>query len=1016
MTKNKGFNRALLRASTALCALMFAGVAQAQDASTTASAEPETGQATSNAPDAGAEAPAVPVTNTNEGAETEEIVVTGSLFRRTTSETASPVTVLSSESLARRGITNVADAVRSISADSSGSIPTAFTGGFGQGSAAVSLRGLTVNSTLTVLDGLRTVTYPLADDGQRAFVDLNTIPRVAIDRIEVLKDGASSTYGADAIGGVVNILMRKRFTGVSATAEAGVTDRGDGGMYRGSFLGGIGDFEEQGWNVYVGAEYERNGEILTADRGFPYDTNDLNSIGGVNLNQNFLVSGGIGTAAVVRPGVQNVAGNPFSGTSVPGGQVRLLNPAQCAAVGTIYDDGHDNTSCEENLTARYGTIQPQQTRWGVTGRASARIGDDAEAYLTASYYQSDVFSGSAPSSIRSATPGPQYQNVVLPVFVCSSGTNCDTAADRSLNPNNPFAANGQAARIYYRFGDIEGSRSTESRVLRGAAGISGSFGEGWTYQVDLTGVSSKLDVINEGLINIAGLRRAINTGSYNFVNPELNSAAVRASLSPSVVTRAKSELYLAQAIVTKELAQLPGGPLQLGVGGQIRREILDQPNQNANAETLALNTYNASGKRTVSAGFFEISAPVLDSLELQASGRYDHYSTGFSRFSPKVGVKFTPIPQLALRGTYSQGFRAPSFAESSGEVIGYTTHQPPCSFRLQHGATGNATSCSGGSPYVSSYAIGYNSTANEDLEPEKSRNFTVGAAAAALAKLHGRLFRHQEDGRDHRRPALRRGARRLLCRARTAGRIHHSVRQSGSALPERAAAARHRQRSIRECVAAAHQRPRLQCARAAEAVRERALLEPDRGDHDPRLQIQAGPGFGDGEPRRHARPLHHLIGRGHAALAGQLVQQPGSRTRHADRHGQLCQRLQVGRRGSERGGREHMCRRALHARFLPHRFIRHRRSRWQLRGQRPVHFLLQRHQPVGRRRADQPGQLCCRELQPDLHAARRGRTGVPVGRECQVLTLLLLRTGEGGLARGRPFAFATVPGGGVLGL
>lgn len=726
----KAFKTYLLTTTIVGAALSLSAPAYAQDASAPVgdvAAEQLAATSAAALDTAAAEVVADTAADTSADGATEEIVVTGSLFRRTSSETPSPVTVLTSESLTRRGITNVADAVRSISADSSGSVPTAFTGGFGQGAAAVSLRGLSVNSTLTIIDGLRMVNYPLADDGQRAFVDLNTIPRVAIERIEVLKDGASSTYGADAIGGVVNILMRKQYEGLEATAEAGVSQRGDGGSYRGSVLGGYGDIDGQGWNVYVGAEYERNGDIAVADRGFPYNTADLTSIGGVNGNANFLVSGGIGTAAVVRPAVQNIPGNPFSGTNVAGGVIQLLNPAACAAVGTVYDDGHGNTSCEENLSARYGTIQPEQTRWGVTGRASFQVADDSQAYLMGSFYRSEVWSGANPSSVRSPTPAPQYQNTVLPVFVCATGVNCDTAADRRLNPNNPFAADGQAARIYYRFGDIDASRRTESEVLRGAAGISGTFGEGWTYAVDLTGVRSDLNIVNEGLINIAGLTRAINTGSYNFVNPSLNSAAVRASISPTINTKATSELYLGQAVVTKELVQLQGGPLQLGVGGQIRREILDQPNQNAGQETLALNSYNANGKRTVSAAFAEISAPVLDELELQASGRFDHYSTGFSNFSPKFGVKFTPTPQLALRGTYSTGFRAPSFAETSGEVIGYTSHQPPCSFRILHGATGNATSCSGGSPYVSTYSIGYNSSSNPDLDPERSRNFTVGA-------------------------------------------------------------------------------------------------------------------------------------------------------------------------------------------------------------------------------------------------------------------------------------------------
>jgi len=637
----------------------------------------------------------------------DEIVVTGSLFRRTDTETPSPVTVLSAESLARRGLNNVADAVRSLSADNSGSIPTAFSGGFGQGAASVSLRGLTVNSTLTVIDGLRTANYPLADDGQRAFVDLNTIPQGLIDRIEVLKDGASSTYGADAIGGVINIITKQQFKGLEATVESGLSQRGDGGMYRGTLLAGFGDYASQGWNIYLNAEYQHDNAIDISDRGFPFNTADLSSIGGANNDANMIVSAVPGTVAVVRPATQTDVTNPFTGVNVPDGLFRLLNPAQCRAVGSVYVDPDGlGTACQENVNARYGMVQPRQTRYGLSGRASFRLGDNAEAYVAATYYESKVFSGFAPSSIRGRNP-INTLNVVLPALL-SNG---------QLNPNNPYAAEGLAARIYYTFGDIERSNESISKVYRASAGVKGSFGEGWNYTVDLSGTRNTLDLYVNGALNIAGLVNAINTGNYNFVDPSLNSQAVRDAISPQVLTKAKSELYMAQAVVTKDLAELPGGPLQLGVGAAIRRETLNQPNQNANQATLGLNAYTAVGKRTVSAGFFELAAPVMDSLEIAASGRFDHYSTGFNAFSPKIGFKFTPIREVALRGTFSKGFRAPSFAESGeGAVIGYASGRPPQAVIDAHN----------NNSYVQTYSIGFNSASNPDLKPEKSRSFTTG--------------------------------------------------------------------------------------------------------------------------------------------------------------------------------------------------------------------------------------------------------------------------------------------------
>jgi iron complex outermembrane receptor protein len=149
-----------------------------------------------------------------------------------------------------------------------------------------------------------------------------------------------------------------------------------------------------------------------------------------------------------------------------------------------------------------------------------------------------------------------------------------------------------------------------------------------------------------------------------------------------------------------------------------------------------VNQVFAAGKRTVKAGFFEISAPVIDQVELNFSGRYDDYSTGFHNFSPKAGIKITPIPEIAIRGTWSKGFRAPSFAESGdGGVIGFTNATPPCVVRLQHGATGTVDSCTAGNSYVAQQALGFNSAANPDLKPEKSESFTVGLVAQPLPSL-----------------------------------------------------------------------------------------------------------------------------------------------------------------------------------------------------------------------------------------------------------------------------------------
>jgi iron complex outermembrane receptor protein len=229
-------------------------------------------------------AQAAPAAGRAVSAEPETIVVTGTMFRRTNTETPSPVTVLTSESLIKAGITTAADAIRSISADGAGSIGSGFQSGFSAGGSAVSLRGLGVSSTLVLIDGLRSANFPLNDDGHNAYVDLNSIPFSLIDKIEVLKDGASSSYGADAIGGVVNLKLKKQFNGVAGNAESGISERGDGRYTRLSATVGFGNYQDDGWNFYLNGEYQYNGRISNKSRGFPYNTQDLRSIGGLDKN------------------------------------------------------------------------------------------------------------------------------------------------------------------------------------------------------------------------------------------------------------------------------------------------------------------------------------------------------------------------------------------------------------------------------------------------------------------------------------------------------------------------------------------------------------------------------------------------------------------------------------------------------------------------------------------------------------------------------------------------------------
>jgi iron complex outermembrane receptor protein len=723
--------------STAALLTAIAFPAHAQEATLTPVAA--TAEQPADAPtDAAAVAqrPATPAAPADAAAQPAAIVVTGTLFRDSNASSISPVTVLSSETLLRANITTAQDAIRSVSADSAGSISTGFRNGFSAGGAAVSLRGLGVSSTVVLIDGLRSANFPLNDDGHNAYVDLNSIPFSTVERIEVLKDGASSTYGADAIGGVVNLISRKNVQGIDGSVQAGTTEQGDGSRYRATLTAGFGDYKTQGFNFYVNGEYTYDGWITNHSRGYPFNTLDLRPSGLTDRNRNDDSLVQPNPQAVVTRVTQSDLNNPLSGqVGAPlTNQYRLLiNPAACPfGTFTVSSSSAQGTGCAHNLPDEYSIIQPRQQRYSTTARLSVRLAEGWEAFASGSYSHSEVDIRGTPSGIRQTQPfggsaalASSSPGIVLPVYVCATGVNCATAADRRLNPNNPYAADyaanpGQgAARIYYLFGDIPSNSHRYVDVFRTTAGISGNLGGGFKFRLNGVYARDNFAVTQRGFIQIQGLLNAINTGAYNFVDPTQNSAAVRNQISPDRTTPSYSTVATIGGSLLKALMPLAGGDLNAGIGFQVRRETLMNRNQNADLSYYALNTSSAQGRQTVTAGFFEIDAPFLRSFDLNVSGRYDSYSQGYSRFSPKIGAKFTPVEQFSLRATYSQGFRAPTFAENNplSSYSGFSPYTPPASFIAAH---------PGNTAYTSTYNIGGGSTGNPDILPEVSRSFTAG--------------------------------------------------------------------------------------------------------------------------------------------------------------------------------------------------------------------------------------------------------------------------------------------------
>jgi iron complex outermembrane receptor protein len=743
-----------------------------------------------NAP-AAATPPAATAQDDQAGA--ADIVVTGTLFRRTDTETPSPVTVLKADDLQKRGINTVAEAVQRLSANGSGAITQGWNNGsnFATGANAVSLRGLTVQSTLTIFDGLRQAPYPLADDGHRNFVDLNTIPDAVVDRIEILKDGASSTYGADAIAGVVNVIMKKEVSGIHLNASEGISERGDGQESRFDGTIGYGKLSEQGFNFYVSGEYQKDDAINASERDYPFNSANLSKICnpgvaneclangiqfGINANGN--LGAGTTTQANLTAPASATGGrlgsysllNTAAGCSVASGLSPVtLNAAQQANntlvnIGTVANPVYvpgpavfAASQCQQDLRKQFSTLQPQQERYGFVTRFTANIGDHAQVYATGSYYDVKTTTFRAPSAFASSTTAPRVVSlspVLLPIYVCAAGvgtinaagvnisTGC-SAANGTLNPNNPLAAAGGYSILRGRY-DKPIELDSDARSLRGAIGISGTFGDNWTYGADATVSNVRLNIKYKGYLIPQRLADVIAQGTYNFVDQSKNSQAIRDYITPTDTNISNSDLWQVQGNIGKQLFTLPGGPLQVAVGAAYRHEAITNPS--ANADNIAhpydryygINAVGATGSRNVKSAFFEINAPILDILEVNGSGRYDDYSSGQTNFSPKVGAKFTPIKQLMIRGTFSKGFRIPSFNESYGlPTTGFSTSSVGCNPALTPYYPAFCNAHNNNSYATAPYSLGTTATGNPSLKPEKSRSFTAGVV---IEPIHGLSF------------------------------------------------------------------------------------------------------------------------------------------------------------------------------------------------------------------------------------------------------------------------------------
>jgi iron complex outermembrane recepter protein len=632
--------------------------------------------------------------------ELQEIVVTGSLIKRTDTETPSPVQIITSQDLKDSGYTQVSDVLRNLAANGSGTLNQGFGQAFAAGATGIALRGLSVGDTLTLIDGERMVPFPLSDDGERSFVDVSAIPFNAVDTVEVLKDGGSALYGADAIAGVVNIKLKKTYVGTEFTVEAGSTQHGDGTTEHGGGIWGMGDLASDGYNLYVAVDWHHQDKILGANRDDAFATTNWSGLpGGVNTNP-----GAVGASGLAYP-------DSASGY--------LINPNGGA---NAFLPGCDQASQNANKCtfAFPGVIQSPTTQINLLTKFTKALGTDWTFTATGSVFDSSAQQVAATTFGHAFTNTGQeagsISNVVLGPSSPASIVVYPTLSLPASSPLNPF---GQKANLVYSFPDV-GPYQIAVDTL--------------TYRLfgDLRGNVAGWDIDNSVGIMYASMTQKIFGEIYpGLAQTDLNNGTYvpgvstngQALFAPETSDHPSSTLGVVDVHGSRSLFDMPGGPLALAVGGQYihKAQNAENPSSVVSGAQNGVIAY-AVGSQDDTAGFVEIGGKPIKQLEITLDGRYDHYDTYGGSATPKIGMKFTPIDEFAIRGTWGKGFRAPSIAESgnAGLLFGQGNTNDPALC-----PNGKANVVGTFNALCSYPAVGL-AASNPNLKAVKSTNATFG--------------------------------------------------------------------------------------------------------------------------------------------------------------------------------------------------------------------------------------------------------------------------------------------------
>lgn len=702
----------------------------------------------------------------------DRIEVTGTRIKTAEAEGLVPVQRISRADIERSGLTSVGDLLQALTGSGS-ALNTKFNSsgnfgfppdgsGVGAGSSQADLRHLGSKRVLVLVDGIRWVNEASAS-GVGAATDLNTIPLAIIERIEVLEDGASSLYGSDAIAGVVNIITRKDFDGMSVSAQYGRYDEGDGESSTIDFAWGVNG--ERG-NFFLGLSHNNQERVLARDRAqssFPVPGT------GVAFGSSATPTGRFIFLHPVTRVVYDLT--PNTGDNSP-----VFDPTQTGCVRT--DGYHCFTSADRFNFSQFNLLLTPSERTGLFGQGRFAFSERVTGYAKVLFNRRE--------STNQAAPEPWF----LGPEAGTGNPLSDGIFISALNPFNPFGFDLDSSDNLILIGrrPVEGgARVFEQEVDTWyvGAGLEGVFNAGSRtlyWDVNVAFSENKAEQTNFGSYDIRNIALALGdpaacaavagcTPLNIFGGPGTITPAMLAWIQPVVRDRSKNELALFTANVSGSLFELPAGSVDFATGLEHRRlQGSYRPDQlTVDGFYNGVPSQPTSGNYDVSELYFEANFPLYANesnrsgwgrkLDFTIAGRYSDYSTGISEFTPKFGLRWQLADELVLRASYAEGFRAPAIGELFGSDSRFDAQiNDPCSTPLLDASL--AANCAAlGVPanyQQPNPQISVTTGGNDQLAPEFSESYSTGfiwspsfledSSVADRVDLEVTFYRHEIEG------------------------------------------------------------------------------------------------------------------------------------------------------------------------------------------------------------------------------------------------------------------------------